>query len=59
MRKGFSTVRLWQFYYEDNNGHDIAVGIIRCKEPERTKKYKRNLERLSRPNVRCVGYKAI
>jgi hypothetical protein len=51
--------RLWQFYYENAEGHHISVGIIRCKKPHRTKKYKRNLERLARENVRLVGYREI
>lgn len=58
-RKGFNTVRLWQFYYQNNEGHNIATGIIRCKEPLRTKKYKRSLTRLNTGNCRLVGFKAI
>ncbi len=50
---------LWQFYYMNENNECISVGIIRCKEPKRTKKYKRNLQRLQRPNVRAVGYEPI
>ncbi len=49
--------RLWQFFYQDRNGENIAVGIKRCKEPRRTAKHKRNLKRLGRGNVRHVGYK--
>lgn len=54
-----STPQLWQFFYETNEGIKIAVGIIEAKMPQRTKKYKRNLERLHRPNVRSVGYESI
>lgn len=55
----YSTPQLWQFFYETDNGIKIAVGIIKAKMPQRTKKYKRNLERLHRPNVRSVGYELI
>lgn len=51
--------KLWQFFYEDNNGQKIAVGIKLCIAPQRTKKYKRNLNRLFRPNVRAVGYELL
>jgi hypothetical protein len=55
----YSTTQLWQFFYVNENHQKIAVGIIEAKMPQRTKKYKRNLERLYRPNVRSVGYELI
>lgn len=54
-----SIPQLWQFFYINEDRVKIAVGIIRAKMPQRTKKYKRNLERLHRPNVRAVGYETI
>jgi hypothetical protein len=55
----YSTPQLWQFFYINEDHVKIAVGIIKAKMPQRTKKYKRNLERLHRPNVRSVGYETI
>lgn len=57
--KPFSEPKLWQFFYQDKNYENIAVGIIRCKEPQRTKKYKRLVLRLGKPNVRHVGFHAM
>lgn len=53
------TTQLWQFFYINNEGENIAVGIIEAKKPQLTKKYKRNLKRLGRSNVRGVGYTLI
>lgn len=55
----YSTPQLWQFFYTNEKGIKIAVGIIKAKMPQRTKKYKRNLERLHRENVRSIGYELI
>jgi hypothetical protein len=55
----YSTPQLWQFFYTNEQGIKFAVGIIEAKMPQRTKKNKRNLERLHRPNVRSVGFELI
>ena len=55
----YSTPQLWQFFYINEDRVKIAVGIIKAKMPQRTKKYKRNLERLHRSDVRSVGYELI
>ncbi len=55
--KRFKTIKEWQFYYTNTDHSETIVGVITCKEPQRTKMYKDNLNRLHTNGVRSVGYR--
>ena len=52
-------VSTWIFFYEDKNGEKIVTGIKNCKLPYRTKRHKKNMQRLQDNKTLCVGYERI